>query len=298
MGQYSIKDLEQLSGIKAHTIRIWEQRYDMFSPERSESNIRSYSVEDLKTLLNIALLKNNGFKISKVASMERAEIKNKVKELSENPGDYSDQAQALTVAMLDLDEESFEKVMSTSILKLGFENTMLHIIQPFLNNVGILWLTGTINPAQEHFISNLIRQKIIVTIDGQHMRSNDNSKKYMLFLPDGELHELSLLFANYIVRSRNNKSVYLGQSLPMHDVKAVYDIQKPDYLVTIITSNPGQDKIQAFVDNLGLSFPSATILLSGRQIIGQGIELADNMIVFNQPSDLISFVEEDSLSIV
>lgn len=291
MGQYSIKDLEHLSGIKAHTIRIWEQRYDMFSPMRSKSNIRSYTGEDLKSLLNIALLKNNGFKISKVASMPEEEIQEKIRELIDNPKDYIDQTQALTVAMIDVDEDRFEKVMSNSILKLGFENTMLNIVQPFLANIGILWLTGSINPAQEHFITNLIRQKLIVAIDAQFVASTETSEKYMLFLPEHELHELSLLFAHFIIRSRNNHSIYLGQSLPMDEVKKVYEYHKPEHMVVIITTQPSQHKIQAYVDELGRQFSTSTILLSGRQVIGQDLNLQDNMVIFNQPSDFISYVE-------
>lgn len=294
MGQYSIKDLEQLSGIKAHTIRIWEQRYNMFTPDRSESNIRSYSGKDLKNLLNITLLKNNGFKISKVAKMPEEEIQNKVIELSQHPHDYADQVQALTVAMLDVDEDRFEKVMSSCILKLGFEDTMLKVIHPFLSNIGVLWLTGSIHPGQEHFITNLIRQKLIVAIDSQYVSTTADSKKYLLFLPENELHEMSLLFAHFIIRSRNHQSIYLGQSLPMADVKKIHDFHQPNYIITISTTWPAQNHVQQYVDELGNTFSSSDILLSGRQIIAQDINIKDHMHIFNSPIDLINHVNAHS----
>ncbi len=294
MTTFSIKDLEHISGIKAHTIRIWEQRYDLVQPKRTDTNIRYYDDSDLKLILNVSLLKDNGFKISKIAKMSEGEIQREVIRLSEADLNYPDQMHALTIAMVDMDEDRFEKIISSSILKIGFEKTMLKIVYPFLSKIGILWQTGAINPAQEHFISNLIRQKLIVAIDGQYSAYNANAKKYMLFLPEDELHELSLLFASYIIKSRQNIPVYLGQSLPLIDLKEVYDIHQPDYLITIATSYPTSSKIQQYVDRLSKSFPESTILISGFQVVGQGIEPAANVIVFNQIQELIEFVEEHS----
>jgi len=163
---YSIKDLEHLTGIKAHTIRIWEQRYDILSPKRTDTNIRYYDSTDLKHMLNIALLNNNGYKISKIAKMSQEEVFEAVLQTIDKNNNYSDQINALTVAMIDLNEAQFEKIMSTNILQIGFEDTMLNIIYPFLTKIGFLWQIDSINPAQEHFMTNLIRQKLIVAIDG------------------------------------------------------------------------------------------------------------------------------------
>lgn len=292
MSSYSIKDLEQLSGIKAHTLRIWEQRYKFITPKRTDTNIRYYDDADLKLVLNVSLLKDNGYKISKIAGLSQEELQQEVLRLTEKNLRYPDQIHALTLAMIDLNEDRFEKIMATNILKLGFENTMINVIYPFLSKIGVLWQTGAINPAQEHFISNLIRQKLIVAIDGQYISNTEASKKYLLYLPEGELHELTLLFANYIIKVRKGKVIYFGQNLPFEDLKLAHKIHKPDYVLTIITSSPPQSKIQSYVDEMSESFPESEILLSGYQVIGQDIKTHNNVRIFNRIDELISFVEE------
>ena len=282
MSSYSIKDLEHLSGIKAHTLRIWEQRYGILKPERTDTNIRTYDDTDLKLVLNISLLKDHGYKISEISKMNQSEMSKEVLLISEKQLNYPDQIHALTISMLDLDEERFEKIISTNSLQFGFENMMINIIYPFLSRIGTLWITGSIGPAQEHFISNLIRQKLIVAIDGQLLSLRPGAKKYLLYLPEGEMHELSLLFSNYIIRSRQNKVIYLGQSLPFNELIFAYHAHKPDYIFTIITSAPGQDEIQKYVYRLAKEFPDAKILLSGYQVIGQDIDCPDNVEILTQ----------------
>jgi MerR family transcriptional regulator, light-induced transcriptional regulator len=294
VSNYSIKDLEHLSGIKAHTIRIWEQRYNFIKPSRSDTNIRSYDDLDLKLILNVSLLKDNGFKISHIADMSSQEIAQEVLALTDKHLRFPEQIHALTLAMIDMDEDKFEKIMSSNILKLGFEKTMLNIVYPFLSKIGVLWQTGSINPAQEHFISNLIRQKLIVAIDGQYSSEYTNSKKFLLYLPEGELHELSLLFADYVIRSRHNKSIYLGQSLPLQDLVSVYNLHKPEFILSILTSVPGIDQVQSYVNKLSGLFPESTILLSGYQVIGQDIQTPNNVIIFTRSEQITSFVEEHS----
>lgn len=292
MSVYSIKDLEHLSGIKAHTLRIWEQRYNIIRPKRTETNIRYYDDIDLKLVLNISLLKEHGFKISEIAQMSETAMHQEVRALTEKNERYCDQVQALTLAMIDLDEDHFEKVIATNVLKHGFEHTMMHIIYPFLIKIGILWQTGAINPAQEHFISNLIRQKLIVAIDGQVLKRREKAKKYMLFLPEGELHEISLLFANYLLRSRQNKVVYLGQSLPLHDLEAAFEVHKPDYLLTIIISTPGPEEVQAFLNTLSNKFSPTKIITSGYQVTSQQLDIPSNVILINRIEELIAFIED------
>jgi DNA-binding transcriptional MerR regulator len=296
MSTFSIKDLEHLSGIKAHTIRIWEQRYELIHPKRTDTNIRYYDDKDLKLILNVALLKDNGHKISKIAKMSHGEMQREVLRLTESNLRFPEQIHALTICMVDLDEDRFEKIMSTNILKLGFEKTMINVIYPFLTKIGILWQTGAINPAQEHFISNLVRQKLIVAIDNQYVSVENRDNKYMLFLPEGELHELSLLFADYIIKSRQNRSIYLGQSLPLTDLQAVYDLHKPNYVLTIITSTPGSSEVQRYIDTIATKFKDSTILLSGFQVVGQDLKTPDNVVIINKIEDLMSFVDEHSLS--
>jgi len=287
MSSYSIKDLEQLSGIKAHTLRIWEQRYNIISPKRTDTNIRTYDDHDLKLVLNISLLKEHGYKISDIARLSVEEMYREVIKISDRKLNYPDQIHALTISMIDLDEERFEKIISTNILQFGFENTMIYIIYPFLSRIGTLWITGSVGPAQEHFITNLIRQKLIVAIDGQVSKQRPDSKKYMLFLPEGELHEISLLFANYIIRARYNKVIYLGQSLPFNELVFAYNIHKPDYIFSAFTSVPSNSDVQPFVNKLMRTFPESHILLTGYQVVGQDIQTDDNATVINNIDDLV-----------
>lgn len=292
MSNYSIKDLEHLSGIKAHTLRIWEQRYNFIKPKRTDTNIRYYSDEDLKLILNISTLKENGYRISKIAEMEDAELNEHVLRITENNLRFPDQINSLTLSMIDLDEDRFEKVFSTNILKYGFEKTMLSIIYPFLSKCGVLWQTGSINPAQEHFISNLIRQKLTVAIDGQFITETEAKAKFLLFLPEQELHELSLMFASYILQSRQYKVIYLGQMLPFEDLKSVYHIHQPKYLLTVLTVSPKKNDVQEYINELSRSFPDSHILVTGYQIVGQDIEEQDNVTLFYKMEDLIAFTQE------
>lgn len=293
MSTYSIKDLEQLSGIKAHTLRIWEQRYNLLNPKRTDTNIRFYDDDDLKLILNVALLNDNGYKISKIASMASEEMRGEVMKLTERTLTHDDQIHALTICMIEMDEERFDKVLSTNILKLGFEQTMMNIIYPFMSKIGVLWQTGAINPAHEHFISNLVRQKLIVAIDGQ-VASGDG-KKFLLFLPEGELHEISLLFASYLIKSKGNKVIYLGQNTPNEDLLAVYKIHQPDYMLTIITTSPSSEYAQEYLNTLAARFSETKILVTGYQVIGQDFVMPSNVTLMNYIRDIKELLEELNL---
>jgi DNA-binding transcriptional MerR regulator len=293
VSKYSIKDLEQLSGIKAHTLRIWEQRYDFIKPKRTDTNIRYYDDSDLKLILNVSLLKENGHRISNISKMQYDDMQSEVIKLTEKKLSYPEQIHSLTLAMIDHDEERFEKIMSTIILQLGFEMTMIKVIYPFLIKIGVLWQTGAISPSQEHFISNLIRQKIIVAIDGLFIPSYDYKKKYLLFLPEEEMHELSLLFSSYIIKSRKNKVIYIGQSTPFSDIIAIYNQLKPDYLLTVLTTHPQPCHVQPYLDKLSQTFHNTVVLISGRQVLDEGVRMGRNMHILNKLEDLIEFVESN-----
>lgn len=294
MGRYSIKDLEQLSGIKSHTLRAWEQRYGIIQPKRTQTNIRYYDDNDLRLLLNISFLNRNGQKISKIADMQHEEIREAVRKIADSNLEFPNQVNALVIAMVNLDEERFEKIISTNTLQFGFENTMMNIVYPFLKQVGILWQTGSINPAHEHFITNLIRQKLIVAIDGQITPQNPNAKKYALFLPEGEQHELSLLFAAYVIKSRHNRAIYLGQSLPLKDLSVILDVYEPDYVLTIVTSYPSKEEVCTYVDELVKAGKTSQVLLSGFQVLQQKGNLNERAVVFSTMPDLVDFIDEHS----
>ena len=290
MSNYSIKDLEQLSGIKAHTLRIWEQRYNLLQPKRTDTNIRFYDDDDLKLILNVALLNDNGVKISKIASMSSNELREEVMKLTERSLTHDDQIHALTICMIEMDEERFDKILSTNILKLGFEQTMLNVIYPFMSKIGVLWQTGAINPAQEHFISNLVRQKLIVAIDGQIPQRG--GKKFLLFLPEGELHEISILFASYLIKSKGHKVIYLGQSTPNDDLLAVYKLHQPEYLLTVITTSPSSEYVQEYIHALSERFGQAQILVTGYQVLGQDLTFPTNVVQMSYIRDIKDLLEE------
>jgi len=292
VSNYSIKDLENLSGIKAHTLRIWEQRYHFIEPKRTDTNIRYYSDEDLKLILNIATLRENNYKISKIAKMSFEEINGKVMQIAEKNLRFPDQINSLTLATIDMDEDRFEKILNNNIVKYGFEQSMLKIIYPFLAKIGMLWQTGSILPAQEHFISNLIRQKVTVAIDGHFVTEEESRGKWLLFLPENELHELSLMFAAFILRSRKFKVIYLGQNLPQEDLQSVKRLQNPDYVLTISTTSPKKNDVQQYIDDVADLFNSATVFVGGYQVIGEDLKRKKNVEFMYKMEDLIQFVEE------
>ncbi len=230
MAEYKIKDLEALTGIKAHTIRIWEKRYNLISPERTDTLIRTYTDEDLTNLLSVALLNKNGIKISKIVDMGKEQISKKVWDLKFSKNENSSQ-EKLILALIELDEDLFRNTLQSLIDSVGLEETFASHLIPFLDRIGIMWIVGTIHPAQEHFISNLIRQKVISEIDKLSVPNND-IKPVMLYLPEHEWHEISLLYYQYILRRNGINTVYLGQSLPYDSLLLTIEKLTPRALVT------------------------------------------------------------------
>lgn len=230
MAEYKIKDLETLSGVKAHTIRIWEKRYNILSPDRTDTQIRMYTDEDLVILLNICILYKHGIKISHIANLTFPQIQEKVTSIQE-VYQVEDSYEQLILALLTLDEELFRNTLAALIQEVGLSKTFTNHLVPFLDRIGIMWLVGSINPAQEHFISNLIRQKIIAEIDKLPIPQDDNNS-VMLYLPEHEWHEISLLFYQFVLREKNIPTIYLGQSLPYDSLVLCFKQLKPKALVT------------------------------------------------------------------
>ncbi len=290
---FSIKEIEALTGVKAHTIRIWEQRYEMVTPKRTDTNIRYYDEQDLRKLLNVALLNKNGYKISEIASFSEKDISERVMKLAIEKNDHENQLQALTLSMLELNEQAFEKLLSTAFLQMGIEKTMIQVVFPFFRSIGIMWQTGSINPAHEHFITNIVRQKLVVAIDGQHTRMDGWGKKYMLFLPEGEFHEIGLLFANYAIRARGHQVIYIGANVPYPDLKVVYDVYQPDVLFTILTSPMAQVQPQAYLDALSQDFSKSTILTSGMLLLNEkDLKVPGNVRLMQDFKEMLSLVSE------
>ncbi len=288
--KYSIKDLEKLSGIKAHTIRIWEKRFGVIEPSRTETNIRYYSNDDLRRLLNISLLNKHGIKISEIAEMSETEIHEKVSSINLVKTENEDLIENLILGMIDMNEKLFDKIFSACILRMGFENTVLNVVFPFLNRIGVMWTTGSINPAQEHFVSNIIRQKIIVATESLGHTEESTSQTAVLFLPDNELHEISLLFYNYALRARKYKTIYLGQALPTSSLSRIIKITKPDILVTLVYSLASDVKFRDFFALLNSISEKKKILISGQAAFENKKHLPANAHFFSNLQELLKLL--------
>ncbi|HRY32496.1 MAG TPA: MerR family transcriptional regulator [Bacteroidales bacterium] len=264
--KYSIKDLEKLSGIKAHTLRIWEKRYELLSPERTTTNIRYYTDDDLRKILNVALLNRQGYKISHLAGLSDEALNEKVLSLSQNESLTDIQLDTLLASMIDLDEIRFDKIINKAIINYGFEETLNRIIYPLFERIGMLWQTGAINPAQEHFISNLIRQKVLVAIDGVMTVSNASPKTFFLFLREDEWHELGLLIFSYFIKKAGHKVLYFGQSLPFSGLTETSARLEPDFLMTILTCSLQNEDVLSYIHKLAGHFSSKTIFIAGYQV--------------------------------
>jgi MerR family transcriptional regulator, light-induced transcriptional regulator len=293
---YSIKDLEKLSGIKAHTIRIWEQRYRLIAPSRTKTNIRYYDDTDLRLLLNLALLNKNGIKISKLATMTREDIAEKVSQISAVNFEYDTQLDALTISMIEMDEFKFDKILNTNIQQMGFERTMMEVIYPFLERLSLLWLTGSVNPVQEHFMSYLLRQKVIVAIDKETLVQGRDVTKFVIYLPEGERQELSLLFMHYLLKARGHKVIYLGTDISFEDLRDACCIHKPDYIFTLINEPFAKISVQKYLDTISSHCQNCQILLSGYQVIAKELIVNTNITILRSLDDTVRHIDEIKMS--
>jgi DNA-binding transcriptional MerR regulator len=263
MNAFTIKDLENLSGIKAHTIRIWEQRYSFLTPSRTNTNIRFYSNDELKTVLNIALLNKYGYKISHIDQMSEAELKDKILSLSHLLAQQERMVNEMINCMIDLDFDQFETILDEHIFKKGIEKTITQIIFPFLERVGVLWVTNHINPAQEHLVTNIIRQKLVLGIETANFIFS-TTKQCILFLPEGEYHELGLLYLHYLLKTKGVKVIYLGANVPIKDIEYVCKIKSPDFIYTHLTSVANNFNFEKFLNYISAKIPEQKVYVSGQ----------------------------------
>lgn len=276
MNAFTIKDIENLTGIKAHTIRIWEQRYTFLKPERSDTNIRYYNSNEVKTILNVALLNKYGFKISHIDKMNEEQIKEKILTLSQFEAQQERIVNDLIQYMIDLNMDEVENVLDSYIKTKGIQRTIIQIIFPFLERIGILWLTNHINPAQEHLVTNIIRQKLIVGIESttSHVQIN---KTVLLFLPEGEHHELGLLFMYYLLKSRGIKVLYIGSNVPIKDIVYVVGVKPPTLLYTHLTSVANNFNFERFLNNLNVHLSGFKLIVSGQLTQSYKKKIPDNV---------------------
>lgn len=291
MGQFSISDLEQLSGIKAHTIRIWEQRYGILRPVRTATNIRTYCDNDLRRLLNVATLCSRGYRISKIAQLSEQELCQAVISCNDDTHNYCQQVNSLLAAMLAMDEPQLNSVLNQAICQLGFEAATMHIVYPFLQRIGVMWQAGSVNPAHEHLVTNLVRQKMMAATDKLKPVQPATVRRWVLFLPEGEMHELALLFMNYSLRARGHHVLYLGQNLPISELRAVCATYQPYALCTVMTAVPERDRVQEFVDALSSLCPDTLLCLYGSLAHTDGLQLPINAVRFRLMTEFLMLAD-------
>ncbi len=258
MQQFSIKDLENFTGIKAHTIRAWEQRYDLLTPKRTSTNIRFYTDADLKLLLNIGLLNKLGYKISKIAEMTEKEMQAAISEANNPEGEEAHYLNMLKLAMLNYDEALFHQIADHFLEQYSIRETFGRLFLPFMQHVGVLWLTSTICPAQEHFISNLIRQKLFSLTDEYKdegtAEAPADDRLFVMFLPEQEIHDISLLLSQLLLRQAGKKTIFLGQSVPFEDLMQVEKKFKKVNFVSICTTHPSTNEVEQYLQRIKLTF--------------------------------------------
>lgn len=248
--EFSIKDLENLSGIKAHTIRIWEKRYNLLSPNRTDTNIRYYSLESLQKLLNVSYLNKNGYKISKIANLEENEIPTVAKEIASRTSLKNHAINSFKLAMMNFDQNLLYKTYNNLLQEKSFKQIFYEIFIPFLEELGMLWQTDTISPAHEHFITVFIKQKILVNIEKiQNIEPLNSSKTFVLFLPDNEIHDIGLLFINYELTSKGHKSIFLGESVPMESLADLQKFYNNIVFLSYFTVKPDKDHISKYIED-------------------------------------------------
>jgi len=288
MNAFTIKDLENLSGVKAHTIRIWEQRYSFIKPQRTATNIRYYSCEELKAILNIALLNKYGFKISHIDRMCENEMREKLISLTHGQAQQERLLNELLHFMVDLDMYMFENLLNEQIALRGIDKTITQVVFPFLEKVGILWLTNNINPAQEHLVSNIIRQKLLAGIENCAADQLVH-KTVLLFLPEGEHHELGLLYTQYLLKTRGVPVLYLGADVPMRDIEFVCELKKPDYLYTHLTCVADNFDFNRFLTQVAKAAPASEVVVSGNLTQKYHRKLPANVQLKQSLSQVIDF---------
>ncbi|MDD3685954.1 MAG: MerR family transcriptional regulator [Bacteroidales bacterium] len=285
MHKYQIKDLENISGIKAHTIRIWEQRYEIFEPERTPTNIRYYSDSDLKKLLNIVYLLDRGYKISSFKNMSEDEISSLVHRMSIDDPD----TEAFLLAILDYNAMYFDNLIKKSVYNYGVEDSLSKLIYPLIEKIGLLWMTGSINPSHEHFFSNIIRQKLFAWIDALP-EPTENHKTFLMFLPYFEQHEIGLLYAYYLARLAGHRVVYLGQNVPTEDVIKATQIINPDYLVCFFIANTEMYNHKLYLLHIAEQLPNYKIIAAGNQVNKLESNISKNLTIIYNPDQYKVFL--------
>ena len=288
---FSIKDLENLSGIKAHTIRIWEKRYDILQPMRTDTNIRLYDLASLQKLLNITLLHDYGYKISKIATYPQEKIPSLVREIISNKTAKSHAISEFKMAMMNFDQELFFNTYNWLIAEKSFKEVFLQVFIPLMNELGLLWQSDTITPAHEHFISYLIKQKLLINTEKlQVLKQTKNDKVFVLSLPMNEIHELGLMYLNYEILLLGYKTIYLGESMPISNLKDLKKHFDSIIFVSYLTVQPERDILDEYIQKMSdeLVDENTQLWFTGRLVEFINKEgLSEKISIFNSISDLV-----------
>ena len=287
---FTIKDLENISGVKAHTIRIWEKRYNLLTPKRTDTNIRLYSNKNLEKLLNIVLLNNNNFKISKIAKMSDEELLLQCNEMAINSLHKDEAINSFKLAMFNFDTVLFNSTYDKLLLKMTFRDVFKDVFIPFLEHIGLLWHTDTLIPAYEHFVSNLITQKIQINTEKITSNTSNTAKTYVLYLPENEIHELGLLYLNYELNLRGNNTIYLGQSLPFDNLNYFLSSKNKYCFITYMTIMPYDSKVKEYFKEADalLNDSEAQFIAIGRKTdLVKNLNFKSNIKLYKSVSDLL-----------
>lgn len=294
MNWFTIKDIENLTSIKAHTWRIWESRYNIGIPQRKESNHRFYDNDNLKQILKISYLYHSGYKISIIASLKDEEVTRLVadKKTFKNESDFL--IKEMLEASIDLDEDRFSTTFKNSCTKLGLENTLLKVVYPFQQKIGVLWLTEHVIPSQEHFTSNIIRQKICAAIDELPSFRKDIKHSILLFTPEKEMHEIPLLLMHYLLKKHGFKTIYLGSNISLQEVE-LYGTKNQDctHVLFYLATNLNTWSPENFLSKLCNIFSSKIIIMAGKYVTDIHTKPA-NALLMHHVEDAVSFCVENS----
>ncbi len=288
---FTIKDLENISGIKAHTIRIWEKRYGLLKPRRTDTNIRYYSNQNLTKLLNIVLLNKNSYKISKIAQMTEESITLNARELAFKVAINDEAINSFKLAMFQFDKTLFNNTYNKLLHKKTFRDIFKDVFMPFLQHIGLLWQTETLLPAHEHFISNLIAQKIQINIEKLQYSVSNSNTTYVLFLPDNEIHELGLLYLNYELALRGSHTIYLGQSLPIDNLNYFFESNQHICFITSLTVQPYDDKVEDYffqLDEILRNTKHKLIAIGRKAMKVQNHNFKSDISLYTSVSDLLN----------
>lgn len=289
---YSIKDLESLSGVKAHTIRIWEKRYNLIQPKRTKTNIRYYTDDDLRKLLNICFLYKKGYKISKIGQMEEKTIREKVAGYSKINLSFEDELDALMIFILELDGYNFGKILDKHINQKGLESAMTDIVYPLLDKIGVAWLAGSFLEVHESFVIEIIKSKLYLHTE-KLPHAEKSGATYVIYNPKGEKQELSLLYLHYILKKEGCKVINLGTDIELGDVLFSIETTNPDFVFTIINQEIPFISLQTYVDKISLELGDNKLLMTGFQTLTSNLIWPENVQIISDLAETISFIQNN-----